>query len=233
MSDAHESLTPQGGRLGAMQYFYYRIAEEAFVECEAISAQRHTKPTAFEPGSTGRFEVMELEERQLAASVQCIVFAGMCLEGAIYDYASWHLLEAVVEGLDKMDFLSKWRIIPLFIAKHQIPAGKLTHNALTALHRLRNRLVHAKSKGMESGVALEAQLAAASKNSADIASGYIVAMEAIIATSIEMDLHASMTINPLPGFIPARNGLIRLRLEKERPKELAPLIAKCSQSLGT
>lgn len=230
MTDAKEILTPEGGRFGAMQYFYYQIAEAAFVECVALSAEREQNSTSVDSSSTDWIEGQNLKERQLAASVRCIVFAGMCLEAAIYDYAAWHLPELVIAGLDKMDFLAKWRIIPLLIAKHQIPDGQLTHNTLRVLQSYRNKLVHAKSEDMKFGDALQVQLAKHIKNETDIASGYIIAMEAIIATSIEMDIHASMTINPLPRFIPARNGLI-ISSGSELPKELAPLIKKCLRRL--
>lgn len=231
MSDASGILTPEGGRVGTMQHFYYGIVEEAFVECVALSAEQNENPTWVEPGSIDWIEALELERGQFAASIRCIVFAGMCLEAAIYDYAAWHLPEVVVDGLDKMDFLAKWRIIPLLVAQHEIPAGQLTHNALKALQGYRNKLVHAKSEGMKFGDGLEAQLAKRVKDGAAIASGYLVAMEAIIAASIELDLHASRTVNPLPHFIPIQGDWAR-SVERARPEELAPLIAKCWRSLG-
>ncbi|MGR7993640.1 hypothetical protein [Xanthobacter sp. ZOL 2024] len=231
MEDIRKIITPEGGRVGAKQAFYYGIAEEAFVECVVLAAERRVIPTATERWSNEEAALRRLEDRQLAASVRCIVFAGMCLEAAIYDYAAWHLPELVVEGLDKVDFLSKWRMVPLLVAKHEIPAGRLTHNALRSLQGLRNRLVHAKSETMANGDALNSQIAKLARENQAIAEGYGVAMEAIVAASIEMDLHASMTINPLPQFIPARDGRPRF-LEPERPTELATVIAKCCRSLG-
>jgi len=225
-----ELITPQGGRFGAKQAFYYGIAEEAFVECVRLSAERRAAPIVTERWSDEELALAQLEARQQAASVRCVVFAGMCLEAAIYDYAAWHLPDLVVEALDKVDFLAKWRMIPLLVAKHEIPAGQLTHNALKSLQGLRNRLVHAKSETMAHGDKLNDQLARLKRESETIAKGYVVAIEAVVAASIEMDLHAPTTINPLPQFIPARDGPLR-SLDPERPVELATVIAKCRRSL--
>ena len=231
MTDTHGMITPQGGRLGSKQAFYYDIAEDAFVECVKLSAERMTMATMAEQADDEDPKLRELEDRQLSASVRCIVFAGMCLEAAIYDYAAWHLPPVVVEGLDKVDFLSKWRMIPLLVAKHEIPAGQLTHNSLKSLLSLRNRLVHAKSERMAYGDALPDQVSRLDKDSKVIAEGYIVAIEAVVAASIEMDLHSPMTLNPLPRFIPARNSQLQWQ-DPVRPTELSSVIAKCRRSLN-
>lgn len=114
--------------------------------------------------------------------------------------------------------------------QHEIPAGQLTHNALKGLQGYRNRLVHAKSERMQFGDDLKMQIAKLARHTDDIANGYVVAMEAIVATSIEMDVHASMTINPLPRFTPSKGGRMRL-IGREPSKALAPIIAKCQKSL--
>jgi len=231
MTQRGKIITPGGGRFGAKQHFYYHIAEQAFVECAGLATQSRLAGAAIESGSDEDHAVVQLENRRSAASVRCIVFAGMCLEAAIYDYAAWHLPKLVVDGLDKVDFLTKWRMIPLLVAKYQIPAGQMTYNALKELQALRNRLVHAKSERMAAGEALEAQLIRLAKEDDAIVRGYCVAMEAIILTSIEMDLHASKTINPLPHFVPSREGGVRY-LDPYHPRELASLIARCRKSLG-
>lgn len=230
MTDTHGLITPQGGRLGSKQAFYYAIAEDAFVECVKLSVERETIQTISKQLEDEDAKLKVLEDRQLSASVRCIVFAGMCLEAAIYDYAAWHLPPVVVEGLDKVDFLSKWRMIPLLVAKHEIPAGQLTHNSLKSLLSLRNRLVHAKSERMAYGDALLDQVSRFEKNSQEIAEGYIVAIEAVVAASIEMDLHSPMTFNPLPHFIPARNSQLHWQ-DPVMPAELSSVIAKCRRSL--
>lgn len=80
------------------------------------------------------------------AAMTAIVFAGMALEGFIYDYAAQNLSDSFVSKyLDKLDLKAKWVVVPRLVLGKQLDLGGKGLNLLGDLIRLRNGLVHPKS----------------------------------------------------------------------------------------
>ena len=92
-------------------------------------------------------KVFDLEYERDKYSVVSIVFAAMCLEAFIYDYAATATSHSYVKNyLDKLDLVSKWIVIPRIITGKEIPRGSKALQMLSKLVSARNGLIHFKSK---------------------------------------------------------------------------------------
>lgn len=86
------------------------------------------------------------EERERAAVI-CVTFAGMSLEAFFYDYGASALGdEFVEEHLDKLDLKTKFIVYPRLICGKSPAKGEHAYSSLSTLVRLRNDLVHFKSR---------------------------------------------------------------------------------------
>lgn len=220
-------ITPEGGRIGAMQRIYYTMCEDAFLDCSRIAAAQSALPPDEVHWSEEDFV---LNRRALTSSISCIVFAGMCLEAAIYDYAGWHLPEDVIDGLEKMDFIKKWLVIPFLVCGQSLPKGGVAYNALKELTALRNKLIHSKSRPLARPEQLKAQIEDADRNEAIVRDGYIAAMKAIICVSLQFDQSFTNTINPLPHFGRAAESAWTF-VPRDVPAEVHALISECRRSI--
>ena len=80
-----------------------------------------------------------------------IVFAAMCLEAFIYDYAAQNFSGHFVRVyLDKLDLKSKWVIIPQLVTGKKFDTEGEAFQLLGKLVGYRNEIVHAKSKSWPS-----------------------------------------------------------------------------------
>jgi hypothetical protein len=90
-----------------------------------------------------------LETERDQCCIIAIVFSAMYFEAFIYDYAASCLGDNYVkEHLDKLDFISKWLVIPKLITGKELSKKKQAYQTLKRLHKDRNSLVHLKSKQM-------------------------------------------------------------------------------------
>jgi hypothetical protein len=79
--------------------------------------------------------------------IKSVIFAHLCLEAFIYDYAAHYFSDAYAKKhLDKLDFLSKWVLIPKLVTGRDFPKDSKAFEYLTKLNRYRNELIHPKSK---------------------------------------------------------------------------------------
>jgi hypothetical protein len=129
---------------------YYKIASE----CAARYHQRDAEYAAFEAGPVDEEELSEFsrrmnecyEEREQCAVI-AITFSGMALEAFFYDYAADELGDTFVqEHLDKLDLKSKFLIYPRLVGGKSPDKSKAVYQSLGRLVKLRNELVHFKSK---------------------------------------------------------------------------------------
>lgn len=85
------------------------------------------------------------DERDAHAYVAC-VFTAMYFEAFIYDYAASCLGDKYVKDhIDKLDFMSKWIVVPRLIVGKEMDKEKQAYMVLKQLHKDRNALVHLKS----------------------------------------------------------------------------------------
>lgn len=129
------------GRINALAWHYYGIAEEAYDHF--LDAKENLVPL---PENADPAEHFASERRLLSASFQTIVFSAMACEAAIYDLAAVQLGdEYTSQYLDKLDLLAKWIVVPSLICGRKLKEDGPAINALRTLVRTRNALVHHKS----------------------------------------------------------------------------------------
>lgn len=129
---------------------YYQIAREA----AARYHQRDAEYAALETGPTGEEELSEYSRRmeecyaeREQSAVVAITFSGMTLEAFFYDYAAEELGDAFVKAhLDKLDLKAKLLIYPRLVCGKGPDKSKAVYASLGRLVKLRNELVHFKSK---------------------------------------------------------------------------------------
>ncbi len=79
-----------------------------------------------------------------------VVFSALCLESLINDYCSIKKsTNFLKDHIDKLDTPSKWLIIPKLITGKEISSDSIAYELLKELFKLRNTLVHPKSKTIE------------------------------------------------------------------------------------
>jgi hypothetical protein len=173
---------------------YFRIAkvnESLFYECKRTRVAREAN--VGEEEQTAAFESIErLWEQQWQAAMIAVTFAGMTLEAFFYDYAADALGDQYVrDHLDKLDLPSKYLVYPKLVCGAAPNKGERTFELVRKLTRLRNELVHAKSKAFPL-----AQLDAAADHydeyHARLDKGVDEAIECVLAVMRELDkLHGT------------------------------------------
>jgi hypothetical protein len=94
-------------------------------------------------------ELNPLEEERDQACIIACVFTALYFEALIYDYAASCLGDEYVRAhLDKLDFISKWLVVPRLTVGKQLDKSRHAYSALRQLQKDRNSLVHLKSREM-------------------------------------------------------------------------------------
>jgi hypothetical protein len=74
------------------------------------------------------------------------LFAAMCLEAFIYDYAATNFSDTYASKyLDKLDLVSKWVVIPKLVLGLEFPRDGKEFSYIRNIKRKRDKLVHSKS----------------------------------------------------------------------------------------
>jgi hypothetical protein len=128
---------------------YFRIAAVNRTLFHQCKNNRVAREGHFGEGeSVAAFEAIEnLTEQQWQAAMIAVTFAGMTLEAFFYDYAADALGDSYVrDHLDKLDLPSKYLVYPKLVCGAAPKKDQHTFELVRNLTRLRNDLVHAKSK---------------------------------------------------------------------------------------
>jgi hypothetical protein len=173
---------------------YFRIAkinQNLFHECKRTSAA--TEANVGEDEQAEAFEAIErLTEQKWQAAMIAVTFAGMTLEAFFYDYAADALGDQYVrDHLDKLDLPSKYLVYPKLVCGTATNKGEHTFELVRNLTRLRNDLVHAKSKAFPLGQ-LDAAADHYDEYHARLDKGADDAIECVLAVMRELDkLHGT------------------------------------------
>jgi hypothetical protein len=173
---------------------YFRIAkinQSLFHECKHARAAREAN--VGEDELAAAFEMIErLTEQQSQAAMIAVAFAGMTLEAFFYDYAADALGDQYVrDHLDKLDLPSKYLVYPKLVCGTAPNKGEHTFELVRNLTRLRNDLVHAKSKAFPLGQ-LDAAADHYDEYHARLDKGADDAVECVLAVMRELDkLHGT------------------------------------------
>jgi len=80
---------------------------------------------------------------------EAVIFAALCLEAFVFDYASTHFTTGFAKDyLDGYDLKAKWVVIPRLVTGKDFPRNTEAFQHLGDLIRERNNLVHHKSQPM-------------------------------------------------------------------------------------
>jgi hypothetical protein len=80
------------------------------------------------------------------ASVQPVIFAGMCLEATLYDLAACLYGEEFAQRTERLNPLRKFVVLAQCVDQNVPSKGHTTYQYIQALVTARNRLVHYKSQ---------------------------------------------------------------------------------------
>ncbi|WP_141656871.1 hypothetical protein [Marinomonas fungiae] len=155
---------------------------------------RHKKKVSHD-----QFEIGEYSTLAYQHAIKAIVFASMCVESGINDYAGIQLGDKYCEKhIYSMDVVSKWVLVPKLVCGNEIDKSGAAYKALKQLVQSRNRLVHNKSKNIG---ALSLELVAKlEKAEQDFESDFQNSFKALFLLSMEMDYVVGQRFNPIGTF---------------------------------
>lgn len=210
------------GRLNALAWHYYHIAEAAYDQF--LDAEQNLVPL---PENDDPAEHYSSEQRLLSASFQTIVFAGMACEAAIFDLAAVQLGDDYAsQYLDKLDLLTKWVVVPSLICGRKLKEHGPAINSLRTLVRTRNALVHHKSLPafpfQDAALKAEGQLEKIVQNTG-------AAFKTVILLSLELNQVLGTPAGVLPFF---EKNVTSLSDISVRP-QIAKVIARCREINAT
>ena len=149
--------------------------------------------------SNDQFEVSEYSTLAYQHAVKAIVFASMCVEAGINDYAGIQLGDKYCEKhIYSMDVLSKWVLIPKLVCGNEVSKSGPAYKALQQLVKSRNRLVHCKSKDF--GVPSLELATRLDKAEQDFESDFQNSFRTLFLLSMEMDYVVGQKHNPIRTF---------------------------------
>lgn len=128
-----------GGRNSTHIFRHYYTCRDAFIDHEVylVKAMRNK-----DPDLRG-----DLALRQMACRDIVVVFAHLFLEATIYDYGATSLSDSYVKRhVDKLNFLSKWVVIPRLVTGKSFPTDSHAYHLLGKLTKSRNSLAHFKTR---------------------------------------------------------------------------------------
>lgn len=126
---------------------FYRIALEGLKRARRLEKLAERRLQREELSEGDKDYTARLTGFAELGSIVSVVFSALSLEAFINDYANRRLSKSYFDNyLDKLDLVSKWIVIPLIITGSQIDTGSQGINNLRWLVRVRNELVHYKSK---------------------------------------------------------------------------------------
>lgn len=150
MGDKHVN-----NRVDVKSFLYLRICKEhhdryersckKFMECQKQVSELRGK--GIESIGLERAMARDDIEAMEQSHAIVIVFAAMCLEAFIYDYAAYNFSGKFVKNyIDKLDLKSKWVVTPQLVTGKKFDTDSQAFELLVKLVGYRNKLVHAKSK---------------------------------------------------------------------------------------
>ena len=129
---------------------YYDIARrhaESFHDYDRRRAALEKTPTSEEALVVRMQEIETNYERQQDAAMIAVTFSAMALEAFLFDYAADILGDSyVLDHLDKLDLPSKYLIYPRLVCGKAPDKSEHTFELIRKVTRLRNDLVHSKSR---------------------------------------------------------------------------------------
>ena len=118
------------------------------IAVENLELARMQRQQASSANSVNEHVAFIMQSRQYA--IVAVIFSAFTLEAYINNYAARKRSNAFFkEHLDNLDFVSKWVVIPELFTGKRFPKDKQCHQYLEELKKMRNELVHSKSKALQ------------------------------------------------------------------------------------
>jgi hypothetical protein len=175
-------------RINTLYRVYFDIAEEEYVSC--IDTEVKANCIADE------YEKSKLTSNASAHAIKAIVFASLCVESAINDYAGTQLGDKYSEKhLANLDVVSKWVVIPNLVCGRSIDKSGPAFKALTKLVKARNKLVHNRSKEFDPTVPNFVE--SLEKNKINFKDDFENSLKALYLLCMEMDFVVGQLHNPI------------------------------------
>jgi len=145
-------MKPTKGVVVTIQNFhpYYHACAEAaaaVARMEKEAQKRFAATLGKEETDTEMKEALEFQHILHMRMITAPIFGVIAAENFIYNYGCEFLsAEFCNENLDKLDTLSKWRVIPQLACGKSIPTRNPVFSELRELIKTRNTLVHLRTK---------------------------------------------------------------------------------------
>lgn len=199
-------------RLGGYGRAYFEISQKEYSKyLEDYDSYEHES----DPGDKSKFE-----DEAFEAAVKTIIFASLCVEASINDYAAWQLGDNYFEShLSNLDVASKWVVIPNLICGVSFDKSGPGFSALKSLMRFRNLLIHNKSENLSlSHPSLDELL---TKRTDEFTENTHNAYRALLFLSFEFDMLVGPKYNPIGTLDKEINWTLSI------PENLLDIFSKC------
>ena len=180
------------GRVKSYSNMYFRMCAAALVRYQLLASElSHLNKLSDEHSN-----ILKLVE---PASVEPVVFAGMCLESTLYDLGASLFGESYAKYTDKLDPVGKFVAIARITDGKTPEPGSITFQSLQALISARNNLVHHKS---HSAVETDWQaiFVHARKKHKQHVEGIASCFKALVLLSLHFDGNIFEELRILPSF---------------------------------
>ncbi|WP_373548962.1 hypothetical protein [Haliscomenobacter sp.] len=95
-------------------------------------------------------KINEAKDRSKKSYTKCIIFLAIYLEAFIYDYGATRLGDTYMKKyLERLDVVSKWKIIPKLATNNEIRYDNHKYGYLKEIISLRNSFVHNKTQDIK------------------------------------------------------------------------------------
>ena len=201
-------------RVGGLYKHYFDIAQEEYVKCLEVNI--------VDDSNMHDGEKADLSYRSTGHSVKAIIFAALCVESAINNYAGTYLGDSYTENhLHNLDVISKWVVIPKLVCGRSIDKSGPAFGALKKLIKSRNKLVHNKSK--EFDISAPNIIEKLEKTDSEFKNDFTNSLKTLYLLCMEMDFVLGQTHNPIGTLDDAFNVML------EVPEIVKPIFNECKK----
>lgn len=204
-------------RLGGYGDFYFGVSQDQYSLLVYLEAKFDLE--------TDEYKKSEIGDLCFEAGVKTILFAALCVEASINDYAAWQLGDNYFEKhLANIDVASKWVVIPKLVCGKEINKSGAGYAGLKELIRSRNALAHNKSKHLDvNDPQLPGKLEARTRKFYDSAHA---AYKALLLISLEFDQLVGPQFNPLRTLDKGISPLLKI------PSNIIDVHADCKNIMA-
>lgn len=167
-----------------------------------------------------------LNGKSTESKIKAIVFAAMCVEAAINDYAGSQLGDKYYQQhLVNLDVVSKWVVIPRLICGNSLDKSGPAFASLKKLIKARNNLIHNKSFEMDASdpIALVNKL---DKRELEFEDDFTNSLRTLYLLSMEISYVVGNYHNPIRIFNDKTNPF------QEVPSLAKPLFTACQKTVS-